>query len=156
MPYDRRPSEGDCKPMSETAPDPDLPRSREERRLLARALGCALEESIARFGAKHAIRCVQAELRRARRARSRKLYSFWSAMLARIETEMEQRQETPRQESKRLERVGGSAEGGARTFRFPRRGRQSPKDPIAAGAAAAVLSTGDRDRFVTRRASPRR
>ena len=71
--------------MSKTAPPPDLAPSPEERRLLNRALGCAVEEFIARFGAENAIRRVQAELRHARRARSRKLYGPWSAMLARIE-----------------------------------------------------------------------
>ena len=38
-----------------------------------------------RFGAEGAIKRVEGELRRARRARSRKLYTFWSAVLARIE-----------------------------------------------------------------------
>jgi hypothetical protein len=91
--------------MSEIAPRPDVPSSREEWRLLNRALGCAVEEFIAQFGAENAIKRAQAELRSARRARSRKLYGLWSAMLARIETEMDARPETPSQESKRLERV---------------------------------------------------
>jgi hypothetical protein len=91
--------------MSETAPHPDIPPSPEERRLVNRALGCAVEEFIARFGAENVIRRAQAELRSARRARSRKLYGLWSAMLTRIETEMDARPETPSQKSKRLERV---------------------------------------------------
>ena len=55
--------------------DRDLIPSREEERLLKRALGSAIPEFIARFGAAGAIKRVEAELRRARRARSRKLYA---------------------------------------------------------------------------------
>jgi hypothetical protein len=46
--------------------------SAEEERLLKGALGCPLPEFIARFGAADAIKRVESELRRARRARSRK------------------------------------------------------------------------------------
>jgi len=56
--------------------DRDLIPPREQERLLKRALGCAIPEFIARFGAAGAIKRVEAELRRARRARSRKLYGF--------------------------------------------------------------------------------
>ncbi|HKN31146.1 MAG TPA: hypothetical protein VJY34_26030 [Roseiarcus sp.] len=56
--------------------DRDLLPSREEEHLLKRALGSAIPEFIARFGAAGAIKRAEAELRRARRARSRKLYAF--------------------------------------------------------------------------------
>jgi hypothetical protein len=65
--------------------DRDLIPSREGARLLKRALGSAVPEFIARFGAADAIKRAEAELRRARRARSRKLYAFWSAVLAQID-----------------------------------------------------------------------
>jgi hypothetical protein len=65
--------------------DSGLVPSREEERLLKRALGSAIPEFIARFGAADAIKRVEAELRRARRARSRKLYALWSAVLAHID-----------------------------------------------------------------------
>ena len=68
-------SEIDCKMFS----------LREEERLLKGALGCAIPEFIARFGTADAVKRVESELRRARRARSRKLYTFWSAVLAQIE-----------------------------------------------------------------------
>jgi hypothetical protein len=84
MLYEERSSESRCGiPMSEI--DRDLPPSREEERLLKRALGSAIPEFIARFGADNAIKRAEAELRRARRARSRKLYVFWSAVLAQID-----------------------------------------------------------------------
>jgi hypothetical protein len=53
--------------------DRDLIPSREEERVLKRALGSAIPEFIARFGAAGAIKRAEAELQRARRARSRKL-----------------------------------------------------------------------------------
>jgi len=53
--------------------DRDLIPSREEERLLKRALGSAIPEFIARFGAADAVKRAEAELRRARRARSREL-----------------------------------------------------------------------------------
>jgi hypothetical protein len=65
--------------------DSDLIPSREEARLLKRALGSAIPEFTARFGAADAVKRAEAELRRARRARSRKLYAFWSAVLAQID-----------------------------------------------------------------------
>ena len=46
--------------------------AREEERLLKGALGCAIPEFIARFGAADAVKRVELELRRARRARSRR------------------------------------------------------------------------------------
>ena len=60
--------------------------AREEERLLKGTLGCAIPEFIARFGAADAVKRVELELRRARRARSRRLYAFWSAVLAQIAT----------------------------------------------------------------------
>ncbi len=66
--------------------DRDLIPSREEERLLKRALGCAIPEFVARLGAAGAVKRVEAKLRRARRARCRKLYAFWSAVLAQIDS----------------------------------------------------------------------
>ncbi len=116
--------------------DRALLHSREER-LLKRALGCAIPEFIASVGAADAVKRVEAELRRARRARSRKLYAFWSAVLAHIDP--------------------GRNEGsirGERTARSPfdpRRGRQSHEGPArlsddrispapTAGAARLVIT----------------
>ena len=65
--------------------DRDLIPSREEERLLKRALGSAIPEFIANFGTDEAVKRAETELRRARRARSRKLYGFWSAVLAQID-----------------------------------------------------------------------
>ena len=72
------------RPMSQL--NRNLFSTREEERLLKRALGCAIPEFIARFGAADAVKRVELELRRARRARSRRLYAFWSAVLAQIAT----------------------------------------------------------------------
>jgi len=110
MLYEERSSESRCgTSMSEFDGDP-IP-SREEARLLKRALGSAIPEFIARFGAADAIKRAEAELRRARRARSRKLYAFWSAVLARIDPDRNE-------SSFRVERTGRSP------FR-PRPGHQS-------------------------------
>jgi hypothetical protein len=95
--------------------DRDLIPLREEERLLKRALGSAIPEFIARFGAAGAIKRVEAELRRARRARSRKLYGLWSAALAHIDPDRNE-----------------SSIRGRRTGRSPfgtRRGRQSQEGP---------------------------
>ena len=62
-----------------------------EQRILMRVLGCGVEELVTRFGAENAIKRVETELRRARRARSRTLHAFWSAVLVRIETETDVR-----------------------------------------------------------------
>ena len=67
---------------------PDLSPSSAEQRLFQLAMGCGVEDFIGRFGAETAIRRAKAELRRARRARSRKLYQFWSAMLVRLEADI--------------------------------------------------------------------
>ena len=100
-----------------------------------RALGSAIPEFIARFGAAGAIKRAEAGLRRARRARSRKLYAFWSAVLAQIDP--------GRNESSiRGERTGRSPFGPS--------GRQSHEDPArpsddrispapTAGAASPVI-----------------
>jgi len=104
-------------PMSEI--DRDLIPSREEERLLKRVLGCAIPEFIARLGADGAVKRVEAELRRARRARSRKLYACWSAVLAHIDPG----------------RIEGSIRG-ERTGRSPfgpRQGRQSHEGPARPG-----------------------
>ncbi len=113
--------------------DRDLIPSREEERLLKRALGCAIPEFTARLGAAAAVKRVEAELRRARRARSRKLYAFWSAVLAQIDP-------GTKESSIRDERTARSPFG-------PRRGRQSHEGPAllsdvlspATGAGAARL-----------------
>ena len=113
-----RPSERRCgTPMSEI--DRDLIPSREEERLLKRTLGCAIPEFIANFGADEAVKRVETELRRARRARSRKLYAFWSAVLAHIDPGRNEG-------SIRGERTGRSPFG-------PRRGRQSHEGPARPG-----------------------
>jgi hypothetical protein len=84
MLYEERSSESRCgTSMSEI--DRDLIPLRKEERLLKRALGSAIPEFIARFGAADAVKRAEAELRRARRARSRKLYAVWSAVLAHID-----------------------------------------------------------------------
>jgi hypothetical protein len=118
--------------------DRDLLPSREEERLLKRALGSAIPEFIARFGAAGAIKRAEAELRRARRARSRKLYAVWSAVLAQIDP--------GRNESSiRGERTVRSPYG-------PRPRRQSDEgpprlgddrlSPASAGGAARPVITG--------------
>jgi hypothetical protein len=58
-----------------------------DQRILMRALGCGVEDLVARFGAKIAIRRIRTELRRAKRARSRKFHTLWSDVLVRIEAE---------------------------------------------------------------------
>ena len=89
MPYDRAVlPEHPREKMSAHELEHSLATSPAEQRLLKRALGCGVEELIARFGAEHAIARVQAELWRARRARSRKLYTLWTAVRARIEADM--------------------------------------------------------------------
>jgi hypothetical protein len=65
-----------------------------EQRIVMRALGCSVEELVARFGAEKAIRRVKTELRSAKRARSRKLHTFWTAVLVRIKTETDERRNT--------------------------------------------------------------
>ncbi len=116
--------------------DRALLHSREEC-LLTRALGCAIPEFIGSFGAADAVKRVEAELPRARRSRSRKLYAFWSAVLAHLDP--------------------GRNEGsirGERTARGPfgpRRGRQSHEGPArlsddrispapTAGAARLIIT----------------
>ena len=113
-------------PMSEI--DRDLLPSREEERLLKRTLGCAIPEFIANFGVDEAVK----------RARSRKLYAFWSAVLAQIDPGRNE-----------------SSIRGDRTARSPfrpRRGRQSHEgparlgddrlSPAPAGGAARPVITG--------------
>jgi hypothetical protein len=84
--------------------------SPEEQRILMRALGCGVEELIARFGAENAIKRVETELRRARRVRSRKLHAFWSTVLVRVETETdEQRNTKPARRARRMATPGNNA-----------------------------------------------
>ena len=68
--------------------DSHLPPSLAEQRVFVRAMGCGVEDFIARFGAEPAIRRVKTELRRARRSRSKKLHQFWSTMLVRLEADI--------------------------------------------------------------------
>ena len=70
---------------SDLTPSP----SARQQRILMRALGCGVEELVAQLGVKNAIKRVETELRRAKRARSRKLHTFWSAVLVQIETKTE-------------------------------------------------------------------
>jgi hypothetical protein len=80
--------------MSKIDRHSDLTPSPKEQRILMRALGCDVEELVARLGAENAIKRVKTELRRARRARSRKLTAFWSAVLVRIKTETDEQRNT--------------------------------------------------------------
>ena len=136
MLYEERSSESRCG-TSISEIDRDLLPTREEARLLKRALGSAIPEFIARFGAADAVKRAEAELRRARRARSRKLYAFWSAVLAQIDP--------GRKESS----VRG--EGAARSPFAPHPGRQPHEGPArlsddrlspapAGGAARPVIT----------------
>ena len=61
--------------------------SARQQRFLARALGCGVEELVAQLGTQNAIKRVETEVRRAKRARSRKLYTLWSAVKAGIEAQ---------------------------------------------------------------------
>ena len=72
-----------------------------EQRILMRVLGCGVEELVTRFGAENAIKRVETELRRAKRARSRKLHAFWSDVFVRIETQKHE----PRKSEARTEGV---------------------------------------------------
>ena len=77
--------------MSKIDRHSDFTPSPHEQRIVMRVLGCGVEELVTRFGT-DAIKRVETELRRAKRARSRKLYAFWSDVLVRIETQkLEQR-----------------------------------------------------------------
>jgi hypothetical protein len=82
--------------------------SAQEQRILMRALGCGVEELVARLGTGNAIKRVETELRRAKRARSRKLHAFWSAVLVRIETETDERRNTKPARSARHMATSGS------------------------------------------------
>jgi hypothetical protein len=118
--------------------DRDLLPSREEERLLKRALGSAIPEFIARFGAENAIKRAEAELRRARRARSRKLYAFWSAVLTQIDpgrNESSFRGERTGRSPFRPHRVHQSHEGSARLS-------DDHLSPAPAGGAARPVITG--------------
>ncbi len=116
--------------------DRDLIPSREEERLLKRVLGCAIPEFIARLGADGAVKRVEAELRRAWRARSRKLIAFWSAVLAKIDS------------GRKVISIRG--ERTAPSPFDPRRGRQSLEgpallsdDPHSSATAAGAARPGN-------------
>jgi hypothetical protein len=64
--YDLTPSKRTRQPMSKIDSHSDLMPSRKEQRILMRALGCGVEELVARLGAENAIKRVETELRRAR------------------------------------------------------------------------------------------
>jgi hypothetical protein len=74
--------------------------SPKEQSILMRALGCGVEELVARLGQENAIRRVETELRRAKRARSRKLHTFWSAVLVTIDTDTDERRNTKPKEAR--------------------------------------------------------
>jgi hypothetical protein len=93
---------------SDLTPSP----SARQQRFLARALGCGVEEFVAQLRVENAIKRVETEVRRARRARSRKLHTFWSAVLVQIETKTEtnERPNTrPARSSQRLTASGHDA-----------------------------------------------
>lgn len=113
--------------MSEIDRHSDLTRSPlpKEDRILTRALGSGVEALVAQLGAKNAIKRVETELRRARRARSRKFHAFWSGVLVRIETETdEQRNPKPPRGARRIASLGNDArpEGKGRARRRGRGG----------------------------------
>ena len=98
--------------MSEIDRHSDLTRSPlpKEERILMRALGCGVEALVAQLGAKNAIKRVETELQRAKRARSRKLHAFWSGVLVRIETETgERRNPKPPRSARRIASSGNDA-----------------------------------------------
>jgi hypothetical protein len=96
--------------MSKIDRHSDLTPSPEEQRILMRALGCGIEELVAWFGAENAIKRVETGLRRARRARSRKLHAFWSAVLVRIETETDEPRNTkPARSARHMATPGNDA-----------------------------------------------
>jgi hypothetical protein len=118
--------------------DSELIPSREEERLLKRALGSAIPEFIARFGAAGAIKRAEAELRCARRARSRKLYGFWSAVVAQIDP-------SRNESSVRGDRTARSPFGPRRGLQ-PHEGQARLSDDrfssAPAGGAARPVTTG--------------
>jgi hypothetical protein len=73
--------------MSKIDRHSDLTPSPKEQRILMCALGSGVEELVARLGAENATKRVKTELRRGRRARSRKLHTLWSDVLVRIEAD---------------------------------------------------------------------
>jgi hypothetical protein len=110
---------------------------REEQRVLTPVLRCSVEELLARLGAENAIKRVETELRRARRARSRKLHTFWSAVLIRIETETDAAEQRIPQKARgiwprRMMMMRGRRIKGARRSRSER----SLSDPRPLGASA--------------------
>ena len=86
--------------------------SAQEQQILMRALGCGVEELVARLGTGNAIKRGETELRRAKRARSRKLYGFWSAVLVRIETETESNERRNTTPARSAQPMAASGHGG--------------------------------------------
>ncbi len=81
-----------------------------EDRILMLALGCGVEPLVAQLRVRNAIKRVETELRRVRRARSRKLHAFWSGLLIRIETQTdEQRNRKPPRGARRIASLGNDA-----------------------------------------------
>jgi hypothetical protein len=77
--------------MSKIDSHSDLTPSPKEHRILMQTLGRGVEELVAQLGAENAIRRVKTELRSAKRARSRKLHTLWSAVLVAIDTDTDER-----------------------------------------------------------------
>ena len=120
-----------AKPRSETpmpAIDCDKPLSSADERSLKHTLGSPLPEFIAKFGADEAVRRAKAELRGAKRARSRKHFTLWSAVLARIE------------HSRNEDSIGAKRATG-RSPLGPRGGRQSHEGPAVAVPAVISLAS---------------
>ena len=80
--------------MSKIDRHSDFTPSPHEQRILMRVLGCGVEELVTRFGAENAIKRVETELRRARRARSQSSTRSGSAVLVMIETDTDEERNT--------------------------------------------------------------
>jgi hypothetical protein len=98
--------------MSKIDRHSDFTPSRQEQRIVMRTLGCSVEELVAQRGADNAIKRVETELRRAKRARSRKLYGFWSAVFVRIETETESTERRNTRPARSAQPMAASGHGG--------------------------------------------
>ena len=95
------------------------------------------------LGAKNAIKRVETELQRAKRARSRKLHVFWSGVLVRIETETdEQRNPKPPRSARRIASSGDER---------GRRVKGAPGDGVGAEALGTPAPWGVNRRLVPRR-----
>jgi hypothetical protein len=102
-----------------------------------------VEALVALLGAKNAIKRVETELRRARRARSRKLHAFWSGVLVRIETETDpQRNPKPPRGARRIASLAMTR---------GRRVKGAPGDGVGAEALETPAPCGVSRRLVPRR-----